>query len=94
MLAGQWFVQVSSVAKTLRYALDLLGAAALLMAIGMIMMTAKGRQPNAHDYQWFMTKVCPESYEHFRLVTAVHPLPESSLYEACVGEINPTASLP
>jgi hypothetical protein len=89
-----WFAQISNFAKALRYVLDFFGAAALLTAIGVIVMTAKGKPPNAHDFQWFMTKVCPESYVHFRTVTTMHPLPESSLYEACLGEINPTASLP
>jgi hypothetical protein len=85
-----WFVRISGLAGALRYVLDFFGAVALLMVIGMTMMAAKGQTPNAHDFQWFMTKVCPESYMHFRTVTTVHPLPESSLYEACVGEINPT----
>ena len=85
MLGGQWFVRISGWAGSLRYLLDFFGTAALLMAMGMIVMSAKGKQPNAHDYQWFMTKVCPESYMHFRMVTTLHPLPESSLYEACLG---------
>jgi hypothetical protein len=95
MFAGQWFARISNVAGNLRYVLDFFGVVALLMVIGMLTMTAKAKQPNTHEYsahnfQWFMNKVCPESYAYFQNMATVHPLPESSLYERCVGEINPT----
>ena len=90
-----WFARISNVAGNLRYVLDFFGVVALLTVIGMLTTIAKGQPPtthgySAHDQRWFMTQVCPESYAYFQNMATVRPLPESSLYERCVGEINPT----
>lgn len=69
-----------------RRALQVIGGIAVLILV--LVIVANGyRQKDPHDYRWFMTQACPQSYVAFLKSSNSKPLAPSMLFEPCLNEI-------